>query len=89
MAVLYTTAGDDAALILPPSPPAYSVHTLDYFRSFLSDPYLFGQIAANHALSDVYAMNGDAVSALALVVVPYGPENKVLQIINSLLKTED
>ena len=68
---------DDAALILPPPPPAYLVHTIDYFRSFVSDPYLFGQIAANHALSDIYAMNGAPVSALALAVLPYGPEDMV------------
>jgi selenide,water dikinase len=77
MTVLNCLLGDDAALIIPPASPAYSVHTIDYFRSFVSDPYVFGQIAANHALSDVYAMNGDPVSALALAVVPFGPERMV------------
>ena len=50
------------------------VHTLDYFRSFVGDPYVFGKIAANHSLSDVHAMNGRPLTALALCVVPYGPE---------------
>lgn len=50
----YVASGDDAALVVPPAPPAYTVHTLDYFRSFVSDPYLFGQIAANHALSGLF-----------------------------------
>jgi selenide,water dikinase len=69
--------GDDCALVTPPAPPAYLVHSIDYFRSFISDPFLFGRIAANHALSDVHAMNGDAVSGLALCVIPYGPEQRV------------
>jgi selenide,water dikinase len=53
------------------------VQTIDYFRSFISDPYLFGKIAANHALSDIHAMNGSPVSALALCVLPFGKEDKV------------
>jgi hypothetical protein len=43
--------GDDAALVRPPEAPAYLVHSIDYFRSFISDPFLMGQIAVNHALS--------------------------------------
>jgi hypothetical protein len=46
-------SGDDAAMVLPPAPPAYLVHSIDYFRSFISDPYVMGQIAANHALSGI------------------------------------
>ena len=49
--LLHGLKGDDAALLVPPLPPNYMVQTIDYFRSFVSDPYLFGQIAANHALS--------------------------------------
>lgn len=72
-----TGVGDDAALLTSPEPPMLSVQTIDYFRSFISDPYFFGKIAANHALSDLHAMNGDAISALALCVLPFGLEEKV------------
>ena len=78
VAGLGVSKGDDAALVrLPNKPNMLLVHTLDYFRSFVSDPFVFGRIAANHALSDVHAMNGDAVTCLALCVIPFGPELKV------------
>jgi selenide,water dikinase len=73
-----TGVGDDAALLKSPiDSKELLVQTIDYFRSFVSDPYLFGKIAANHALSDLHAMNGSPVSALALCVLPYGKEDKV------------
>jgi selenide,water dikinase len=39
---------DDAAIIRAPEDPLQLVQSIDYFRSFISDPFLFGQIAANH-----------------------------------------
>jgi selenide,water dikinase len=69
-------APDDAAVIETVDGGAV-VHTVDFFRSMLDDPYVFGQVAANHALSDVYAMGGEVESALAIVTVPHGPESKV------------
>ena len=39
------------------------LQSIDQFRSFISDPYLLGQIATQHALSDVYAMGGGAKTA--------------------------
>lgn len=53
-----------------------SVQTVDYFRSFIADPYIFGQIAANHALSDVHAMCAEAVTAMAIAVVPHSAEKQ-------------
>jgi len=76
--------GDDAALVRVPTAAEedtgsapYLVHTVDYVKSFVSDPYIFGQITALHSLSDLHAMNGVAVSALAVCVLPYGPEEMV------------
>jgi len=65
---------DDCAMVaLPEGPPGKFalVHTVDFFRSFISDPYILGKVAANHALSDCHAMGADTVSALAICVVPY------------------
>jgi len=46
------------------------VQTVDFFPPIVDDPFLFGRIAAANALSDVYAMGGRPISALALVCFP-------------------
>ena len=46
------------------------VQTVDFFPPIVDDPYLFGQIAATNALSDVYAMGGEPKLALNLLCVP-------------------
>jgi selenide,water dikinase len=46
------------------------VQTVDFFTPVVDDPYDFGQIAAANALSDVYAMGGQPLTALALLCVP-------------------
>ncbi len=67
---------DDAAVV-DTGGPRLSVHSVDYFRAIVDDPYLFGKIAANHALGDIYAMGAEPQTALAIATVPYGIEAKV------------
>lgn len=46
------------------------IQTVDFFTPIVDDPYLFGQIAAANALSDIYAMGGKPLMALNLVAFP-------------------
>jgi selenide,water dikinase len=55
------------------------VQTVDFFTPIVDDPYIFGQIAAVNALSDVYAMGGTPLSALAMVCFPEKGELDVLE----------
>lgn len=60
---------DDAAVYLL-NPEQAIVATTDFFMPIVDDPYDFGRIAASNALSDVYAMGGQPILALALVGMP-------------------
>ncbi|HOP04774.1 MAG TPA: selenide, water dikinase SelD [Tenuifilaceae bacterium] len=55
------------------------IQTTDFFSPVCSDPYEFGQIAAANALSDVYAMGGEVLTALNIVAFPAGVDLKILK----------
>jgi selenide,water dikinase len=60
---------DDAGVYRWESGPAL-VQTVDFFTPIVDDPYTYGQIAAANALSDVYAMGGRPLTALAIAAFP-------------------
>jgi selenide,water dikinase len=62
---------DDAGIFVVSDDLAL-VQTVDFFAPIVDDPYLFGQIAAANALSDVYAMGGEPMTALNIVGFPSG-----------------
>lgn len=55
------------------------VQTVDFFTPIVDDPFVYGQIAAANALSDVYAMGGRPLTALAIAGFPKDGDRSVLQ----------
>lgn len=71
-------SSDDAAVYLLNEEQAL-IQTVDFFPPPVDDPYLFGQIAATNALSDVYAMGGTPVLALNLLAFPCSLEEECVK----------
>ena len=69
---------DDAG-VYQLSPDQALVQTVDFFTPIVDDPYVFGQIAATNSLSDVYAMGGRPLTALALVCFPDKADLEILE----------
>ena len=59
------------------------VQTVDFFPPIADDPYLFGQIAATNALSDVYAMGGEPKLCLNIMAVP---EKMPMEAVHDILR---
>lgn len=76
---------DDAAII-DISKQELLVETIDYFPSFINDPFIFGQITTNHCLSDLWAMGAKAHSVSAVITLPYGVDSIVEEILYQLLQ---
>lgn len=68
---------DDAAVYRVSDDTAI-VQTLDFFPPMIEDPYLFGQVAAANAMSDIWAMGGRPVTALNIVCFPQGWDLNIL-----------
>jgi selenide, water dikinase len=62
---------DDAGIFVVSDDMAL-VQTVDFFAPIVDDPYTFGRVAATNALSDVYAMGGEPLTALNIVAFPTG-----------------
>lgn len=73
---------DDAA-VYKLSDDLAVVQTLDFFPPMVDDPYIFGQIAAANALSDIYAMGGQVKTALNIVCFP---EQMDLNILGEIMR---
>lgn len=73
----FDTADDAGVYQLTPEQAL--VQTVDFFTPIVDDPYTFGQIAATNSLSDVYAMGGRPLTALAMVCFPEKGDFDVLE----------
>lgn len=75
---------EDAALIRVTS-DRMLVQTVDYFRAFINDPWLFARIATNHCVGDIYAMGARPHTALAIASVPFAGRNIMRETLDELM----
>jgi selenide,water dikinase len=78
-----TETGDDAA-VWQIDADTCVIATTDFFMPIVDDPFDFGRIAATNALSDVYAMGGSPIMALAILGMPLG--KLAVEIVREILK---
>lgn len=82
--------GEDAAIINLSANTRW-LQSVDFFRTFIDDPYLLGRIAAIHSLGDIYAMGGVPHSALVTAIIPFAGEaimqETLLHLMQGVLKT--
>jgi selenide, water dikinase len=76
--VLVGLDGPDDAAVYQLNDEQAIVSTIDFFPPVVDDPYTFGSIAAANALSDVYAMGGEALFALNLTAFPEDVDRAIL-----------
>ncbi|SBT33327.1 selenide water dikinase, putative [Plasmodium ovale wallikeri] len=61
------------------------VQTIDFFKSFIDDEYILGEIIAIHSLSDIYSMGGIGICALCVLIVKDNIEKKLQQRLENIL----
>ncbi len=81
--IVGTETSDDAG-VFRLRPDLAIVNTVDFFTPIVDDPYIFGQIAAANALSDVYAMGAEPRTALNIVGFPSGQMD--IDVLGEILK---
>lgn len=69
----------DDACVYKINDSVVAIQTVDFFPPMVDDPYLFGQIAAANALSDIYAMGGNPATAMNLMCFPSCLDISVMQ----------
>lgn len=71
--------GKDDGAVIKLTDDIAIINTLDFFPAMVEEPGTFGEIAAANALSDIYAMGGEVISALNIVCFPEEEDPSILQ----------